>query len=227
VTRELGNKISSTRDVRRSISCTLKAGCAVAIVCAMPTAYAGTARTDIEPGPSPSTTHSEQAQQGDAGAPLPVTPVAAVPLPLVAVPLEEAVEQLLPDYSKLTHHQLTKIGARWGQLGDTERRGLLNEVKLRMARQKGSEGTLQIRTQRRYGRLVRRSDGKVLRIETKVIQVAPVRRNPTERSFGVGFERRHAEPEQTPAGSSAPSGELADGEPASGAAARRINNNNR
>ena len=134
-----------------------------------------------------------------------------------AIPLGEAVEALIPDYSQLTHHQLTRIGARWDELDELERRGLLQEVKLRRARQKGKEGVLQIRTQRRYGRLVRRSDGQVLRIETKVVQLKPRRVNPAERSFGVGFERRHAEaetPNQPSAAADASTGEVQAGKQA-------------
>jgi hypothetical protein len=116
------------------------------------------------------------------------------PASRVAVPITSALEESLHDYSRYTHHQLTQLGARWDELDDVERRALLQEVKLRMARQKGSKQVLQIRTQRRYGRLVRRSDGKVLRIETQVVRVAPVTVRPEtpERSFGVGFERRSA-----------------------------------
>ncbi len=126
-----------------------------------------------------------------------------------------------PDYSAYTHHQLTEIGARWEALSDAERRALLKEVKMRMARQRDADGSLQIRTQRRYGRIVRSSDGRVLRIETKVVQVRPaVPRGGNERSFGVGFERRHG-----PAGSSPES--VSDGsagkDGAAGAPARRVN----
>jgi hypothetical protein len=105
-----------------------------------------------------------------------------------------AVEASIYDYSRYTHHQLTELGARWDELEDAERRALLREVKLRMARQKDAGQVLQIRTQRRYGRIVRRSDGKVLRIETQVVQVRPVnpRQGAPEHSFGVGFERRVA-----------------------------------
>jgi hypothetical protein len=226
VTRELGRKISSIRIMRRPISY------ALVMACFVPVAYA-----DVRPDTSEAMTAAAEVHPQDTAAtPKPSSaletarPSSAVPssaVPSSAVPLDEAVEDLLPDYSKLTHHQLTRIGARWDQLGDSERRGLLNEVKLRMARQKGSERTLRIRTQRRYGRIVRRSDGQVLRIETKVIQVAPVRRNPTERSFGVGFERRHAEPDPTSAGSVDPGGELAGSEDAPGAPARRVNDNKR
>ena len=214
MTRELRNKISSIRIIRRPI------GYALTLVSFVSVAYA-----DVEPGGSEATTVAAEVHaQNPAARSQPALAAdsamaAESAVPSTAVPLGEAVEQLLPDYSTLTHHQLTRIGARWDQLGDTERRGLLNEVKLRMARQKGSERTLQIRTQRRYGRIVRRSDGQVLRIETKVIQVAPVRRSPGERSFGVGFERRHAEPDPNSAGSADPAG----GEAAPGLPTRRVN----
>ena len=161
MTRELGRKISSIRIMRRPISY------ALVMACFVPVAYA-----DVRPDASEAMTAAAEVHPQDTAAtPKPSSaletaqPSSAVPSS--AVPLDEAVEDLLPDYSKLTHHQLTRIGARWDQLGDSERRGLLNEVKLRMARQKGSERTLRIRTQRRYGRIVRRSDGQVLRIETK------------------------------------------------------------
>lgn len=100
-----------------------------------------------------------------------------------------------PDYSNYSHHELTEIGARWDELGDAEQLALLQEVKLRMARQQGGEGVLRIRSARRYGRIVRRSDGRVLRIETQVLRVQPVKPSPglRERSFGVGFERRSAQ----------------------------------
>ena len=216
MTRELDRKISSIRIMRLPISY------ALIMACFVPVAYA-----DVKPDASEAMTAAAEVHMQDpAATPKPSSAVESAK-PSSAVPLDEAVEDLLPDYSKLTHHQLTKIGARWDQLGDSERRGLLNEVKLRMARQKGSERTLRIRTQRRYGRIVRRSDGQVLRIETKVIQVAPVRRNPTERSFGVGFERRHAESDPTSAGSVDPGGELAGSEAAPGAPARRVNDNKR
>ena len=94
-----------------------------------------------------------------------------------------------------------------------------------MARQKGQERVLQIRTQRRYGRLVRRSDGKVLRIETKVVQLQPRRMNPAERSFGVGFERRNAE--QSDSDQPAVPAEAANGEVQASVEARRISDRDR
>jgi len=109
----------------------------------------------------------------------------------------------LPDYTDKTHHELTELSTRWDELDSLQRRALLQEVKLRMARGKGPEGVLTIRSQRRYGRIVRKSDGRVLRIETQVVQVRPA--GPpaagAQPGFGVGFERR-AESDEQPAESS-------------------------
>ena len=101
------------------------------------------------------------------------------------------------DYSGYSHHELTEVGARWDDLDAPARQALLREVKLRMARRPDAKGVLQIRTQRRYGRIVRRSDGRVLRIETQVVTVQPVNPGQGNRSFGVGFERRSSERNQT------------------------------
>ncbi len=104
----------------------------------------------------------------------------------------------LPDYAGKTHHELTELSTRWDELNSAQRRALLQEVKLRMARSKGPEGILTIRSQRRYGRIVRKSDGRVLRIETQVVRVQPVRPPLTDAQpgFGVGFERRAESDEQ-------------------------------
>ena len=111
----------------------------------------------------------------------------------IAVDVTAAVETPL-DYGAMSHQELTSLGTRWDTLSAEQRMALLREVKLRMAQQKVPDGVLMIRTQRRYGRLVRQSDGSVLRIETRVVQVRPANptQNPGRRSFGVGFERRTA-----------------------------------
>ena len=62
----------------------------------------------------------------------------------------------VPDYSTSTDYELTSLGARWDELSGPERAALLREVKLRMARRKDANGVLMIRTQRRYGRVLRR-----------------------------------------------------------------------
>jgi hypothetical protein len=88
---------------------------------------------------------------------------------------------------------LTAMAARWDSLGKHERRVLLTEMKARMARQGGPSSTLRIRTERRYGRIIRQADGRVIRIETQVVHVRPA--SPDEltaarQAFGVGFEQR-------------------------------------
>jgi len=99
---------------------------------------------------------------------------------------------LLPlDYGKKSDVQLTELGARWDELTRPERDALLREVKLRMAQRRDKDGVLMIRTQRRYGRIYR-SDGRYLKIETKVVQVRPaqVPADQQRRGFGTGFEQR-------------------------------------
>ena len=67
-----------------------------------------------------------------------------------------------------------------------------------MARNRGRDGRLVVRMQRRYGR-IRRGDGAVMEIETHVVRrrAEPA---PTPDGFGRGFERRVAEtpPAQPP-----------------------------
>ncbi len=93
------------------------------------------------------------------------------------------------DYTGKSHYELTELSARWDDLDSAQRRALLQEVKKRMARGNNRDGVLTIRTQRRYGRMARQADGRVLRIETKVVQIRSVKPEP---AFGVGFERRAA-----------------------------------
>jgi len=96
-------------------------------------------------------------------------------------------------YAEKTDQELTELTAQWDSLDDTQRGALLTEVKMRMARSKGRDGVIRIRTQRRYGRIIRKSDGSVVRIETRVVRLRPVR--PGEESYGVGFEQRAARKE--------------------------------
>ena len=102
------------------------------------------------------------------------------------------LELPLPDYSKSTDHELTRLGARWDRLSGPEREALLREVKLRMAQRKDADGVLMIRTQRRYGR-VYSGNGRYLKIETKVIRVRPSA-GESSSGFGTGFEQRNAQP---------------------------------
>lgn len=112
----------------------------------------------------------------------------------------------LPDYSKASDHELTRIGAQWDDLTKDEKDALLKEVKMRMAQRKDRDGVLMIRTQRRYGRVY--GGGQYLKIETKVVRITP--KNPGEtaagRGFGVGFEQRSAE--VAPAAGTDPAGQV-------------------
>ena len=94
----------------------------------------------------------------------------------------------VPDYTSSSDVELTELGARWDELDAPERKALLKEVKMRMAKRKDADGRLMIRTERRYGRIVR--DGRYLRIETKVVRVQPADPATGQGAFGVGFERR-------------------------------------
>ena len=97
------------------------------------------------------------------------------------------------DYSAKTDQELNVLLADWDTLREDEQRALLPEVKLRMIRSKDRGGVFRIRTERRYGRIVRRADGKVLRFETGVIRIQPVPKD--QQGYGVGFEQRHAQRE--------------------------------
>jgi hypothetical protein len=97
-------------------------------------------------------------------------------------------------YREYTDQDLTALAADWDSLDRHQRRALLTEMKLRMARKGNEVNLLHIRTERRYGRLIRKSDGRVIRIETQVVHVRPVKPEDlsARRSFGIGFEHRVA-----------------------------------
>ena len=90
-------------------------------------------------------------------------------------------------YRQHSDQELTALTAQWDDLNDAQRSALLREVKLRMAQNRGPERGLSIRTQRRYGRVVR--DGRVIRFETRqIVRVTPG--GSGTRGYGHGFERR-------------------------------------
>lgn len=110
-------------------------------------------------------------------------------------------ETTVVSYSAKTDQEINALLANWDLLGEDERRALLPEVKLRMIRSKDQSNVIHIRTERRFGRIVRRADGKVLLIETGVIRLRPVPKD--EQGYGVGFEQRHAQ-QQIPLPKTAP-----------------------
>lgn len=112
-------------------------------------------------------------------------------------------------YAEHTDQELTSIAGSWETLSEDERRALLTEMRGRMAAKKGGgdDRVIAIRTQRRYGRLVRQPDGSVVRVETTE-QVVRYQRVPGDeagdRAFGVGFERRSGDAPTEPTAPAAP-----------------------
>jgi hypothetical protein len=99
-------------------------------------------------------------------------------------------------YAERTDVQLTELAAQWEMLDNDQRRALLTEVKHRMAASKAQEPIITIKTRRRYGRTFRRADGSLVRIETteQVLRYhRPVTVTDENHAFGVGFERRAAD----------------------------------
>ena len=102
--------------------------------------------------------------------------------------LADAQSQAI-SYVDASDEQLTALAARWDDLTAVERRALLSEVKMRMARSSGSasgrgaKGVLSIRLTRRYGAVPQgRTAGRLH------IRVGKGPANAKE--FGVGFEQR-------------------------------------
>jgi len=129
------------------------------------------------------------------------------------------------DLSKKTDVQLTELTAQWSTLTPSQRRELLAEVTGRMnasrnASRKQMGPSVGVRVQRRYGRVVRKSDGSVV-VQTRVVEVRPRTKPgssdvplstvansaqdapPRKRgrvTFGIGFERRTQARENAPSG---------------------------
>lgn len=120
--------------------------------------------------------------------------------PVDVVPDSEGMDAPVPAapdarYAAYSNEALTALAAQWDTLDIHQRRALLTEVRQRMARSRLQPGAqvIQIRTERRFGRIIRQPDGRVIRIETQVVQVRPVPDGGSARAsggYGVGFERR-------------------------------------
>jgi len=106
-------------------------------------------------------------------------------------PLEAAPRVVAGDLSQKTDTELTALTAQWGKLSPSERRQLLAEVRGRMAANREARGRVGVQVQRRYGRVVRKSDGSVV-VQTRVVRVRPRSDGAaTGRvTFGIGFEQR-------------------------------------
>jgi hypothetical protein len=95
-------------------------------------------------------------------------------------------------YAEKTDKELTELAAGWDGLSEDQRRALLTEIKARMQANSSKRAVLTIQTERRYGRIVRRPDGSLMRIETTehVVRYQPLPEDAGDHSFGVGFEQR-------------------------------------
>ena len=116
---------------------------------------------------------------------------AAQGAPGIDAPLAESQQ----NFETYSDQELTSLAAQWDVLSTHQRRALLTEMKGRMASGGNAGPAMQIRSERRYGRIVRQPDGRVIRIETNVVRVRPVTpemlaRARAQAGFGVGFEQR-------------------------------------
>ena len=95
-------------------------------------------------------------------------------------------------YADKTDRELTQLTAGWVALSEDERRALLTEIKARMNTNSGKVPVLTIKTERRYGRIVRQPDGSLVRIETTehTVRYQALPEDAADRAFGVGFEQR-------------------------------------
>ncbi len=103
-------------------------------------------------------------------------------------------------FADKTDRELTELAAGWEALSEAERRALLTEIKARMHTNSGKVPVLTIKTERRYGRIVRQPDGSLVRIETTehVVRYQRLPEDTADRAFGVGFEQRSGAPATEP-----------------------------
>jgi len=96
------------------------------------------------------------------------------------------------EYADRTDKQLTELAANWANLSEDQRRALLTEINARMHSSAGKVPVLTIKTERRYGRIIRQPDGSLVRIETTqhTIRYQPLPEGAADQPFGVGFEQR-------------------------------------
>jgi hypothetical protein len=94
-------------------------------------------------------------------------------------------------YTDKSDRELTDLAADWTTLSEDQRRALLTEIKARM-HASGKQPVLTIKTERRYGRIVRQPDGSLVRIETTehVVRYQALPERVGDQPFGVGFEQR-------------------------------------
>ena len=111
---------------------------------------------------------------------------------LGAYAAESAKAEMRPaaiSYASVSDQELTDIAARWDDLDPQQRRALLWEVKLRMKRNSDAQGILRANVARRYGTVVRHSNGATATLRIQVTSVKKGQKK-GQQDFGVGFEQR-------------------------------------
>ncbi len=99
------------------------------------------------------------------------------------------VADALVSYANASDERLTELAAQWDGLTPNERRALLSEMKMRMARKRGAaRGVLHIRLTRRYGAVPQKPKAKPEVWVRAVAQKNQASQNTP--GFGVGFEWR-------------------------------------
>jgi hypothetical protein len=116
-------------------------------------------------------------------------------LVLLALSLVAAQGLAANPYADMSDEELTTLTQTWDELTQEERRALLTEVRARMASSQSERPVIQIKTERRYGHVVQRPDGSVVRIERheQIVQYRRADDVDEHQAFGVGFEHRVAE----------------------------------
>ena len=133
----------------------------------------------------------------------------------------------LNPYAMLTNEQLAGVADRWDALDQDQRRWFFAEVRKRLTAD-GGAADIPIRSNVRFGQVVRARDGTVVRIGKVEVarqpRAAASRNDP--RAYGFGFERRRSgqrepmipivRPEPLPAAVRLPASSRRDSRPADG-----------
>ena len=109
-------------------------------------------------------------------------------------------------YGEYTDAQLTEVAGQWQSLDKEARRDFFIEVRRRMGEQ-GAAQPIRVRGERRFGQVIRRPDGSVMRIERVIrFNARGSTGRPVPVEYGKGFEQRVAQdvaegpPAKPPAG---------------------------
>ena len=117
-------------------------------------------------------------------------PVRSVALALAAAAWAHA-DDIDNRYAAHSDAELTQVAGQWPALDKEARRDFFIEVRRRMG-ENGAVQTIPVRGERRFGRVIRRPDGSVVRIE-RIIRFNARASNAAPVEYGTGFEQRVAE----------------------------------